>query len=68
MQLKLNGKDLEVNNIKTLTDLVEDKKLKPESIAISYNGDIIFRDDWAKIVQSRDSIHDKISLKTFSPE
>ena len=62
MQLKLNGKDLEVNNIKTLTDLVEDKKLKPESIAISYNGDIIFRDDWAKIVLNE---HDAVDIVMF---
>ncbi|MCP4650889.1 MAG: sulfur carrier protein ThiS [PVC group bacterium] len=62
MKLKFNGKDLEVNNIETLTDLVKDKKLNPESIAISYNNAIIPRKDWERVELKE---HDVIDIVMF---
>lgn len=62
MKLKFNGKDLDVNNIETLIDLVKDKNLKPEAIAIGCNNQIINRDDWGKI---RLKDHDVIDVVMF---
>ena len=45
-----------------LIDLVKDKNLKPEAIAIGCNNQIINRDDWGKI---RLKDHDVIDVVMF---
>lgn len=50
MELTINGKQVTVNGVRTLSDLLKERGLKPKLVAIEHNGEIVPRDqfdNWA---------------------
>ncbi len=45
MKLKVNGKDIDFNE-STVVQLVEHYKLKPKSVVVEKNGEIVSRDNY----------------------
>ena len=49
MQLTVNGKPREVDGPQTLRQFLEAHNVKPEMVAVEYNGDIIRRERYAEV-------------------
>ena len=49
MQLTVNGKPREVDSPLTLRQFLEAHNVKPEMVAVEYNGDIIRRERYAEV-------------------
>lgn len=62
MKIELNGKSISIKNVNTVSDLVKDRNLRPETIAIEYNGDIIKREIWGEVLLKE---KDVIDIVTF---
>jgi sulfur carrier protein len=44
MKVELNGKTTELDGIETVGDLVRSRDLKPQMVAVEYNGEILPRE------------------------
>ena len=50
MRIVLNGKQIEINSVETILDLLKYKGLEPERVVVEYNHGIVKRDEWDKII------------------
>ncbi|MFA6320240.1 MAG: sulfur carrier protein ThiS [Candidatus Omnitrophota bacterium] len=62
MNIKINGKEETVSGIKTILELINDKKLIPEHIVVEQNFKIVPKEEWARTVLNED---DKIEIVSF---
>ncbi|HOM02112.1 MAG TPA: sulfur carrier protein ThiS [Acetivibrio sp.] len=62
MFITLNGKQTEVNDGISLTQLIRSKGLEPESIVIEYNRSILQREEWESVVLKE---NDKLEVLRF---
>ena len=44
MNIELNGKTTDLDGIETVGDLIRSKDLKPQMVAVEYNGEILPRE------------------------
>lgn len=50
IQVTLNGRELELHESISLADYLDDKGLTGRRLAVAHNGNVIPRDDYAKVV------------------
>lgn len=57
IKIKVNGEDISISSNLTLSNLLLERKLSENNIAIELNGEVISKDLWAKkIIKEDDSI------------
>jgi sulfur carrier protein len=62
MILTVNGKEELVREGATLADLLNLRKLDPDSVIVEYNNDIVNQEKWSGIVLKKD---DRIEILRF---
>ncbi len=50
VQIKINGKVTEIEPSLNLASLLETRRIKPGAVVVQYNGDIVDKGLWTKIV------------------
>ncbi|MEJ6952516.1 sulfur carrier protein ThiS [Natronospora cellulosivora (SeqCode)] len=50
MQLTVNGKKEQLDKEMTILDFIFNKDENPESLVIEYNGEIVIRETWGKLL------------------
>lgn len=50
MRVRINGEDLPVISFMTVAALIAQRKIRPETVAVEYNGAILARDKWEETV------------------
>lgn len=57
MKIKFNGKEIELNNVKTVEDLIKEMDVKEKLFAIEKNMEIVARQDYSNtLLKEGDSI------------
>ena len=46
MSVRINGEDLSVVSLTTVAALIDQRKIRPETAVVEYNGVILARDKW----------------------
>lgn len=62
MKVKLNGKEIVLEGVNSLEDLVASRDLKTTSIAISYNEDVIPKENWPETMLKDNDVIDIVTL------
>ena len=50
MKITLNGESVEIQDGTTLTQLLTNRKIKPELVTVEYNGTIVPKENYDKLV------------------
>lgn len=57
MKISINGREEEIKNGRKLLEVLNDKNIKPEVVAVELNGEVVERDDYDKVeIKENDSL------------
>ena len=60
--MKVNGKDIEINNNTTISDLLKELKVNENRVVIELNKEIIVKEDFSKVNLKEDDTVEVISF------
>lgn len=60
--MKINGKEIELEGIKTLAELLDNLKINKDKIVVELDGDIITKESFAEIILKNSNIIEVISF------
>ncbi len=52
IKITLNGESVEISEGKTIKNLLEERKIKPELVTVEHNGTILQKEEYDKIILS----------------
>lgn len=60
--MKVNGKDISLNDKKTISDLLKELKINENRVVVELNREIIVKDDFSKVNLKEDDTVEVISF------
>jgi len=62
LKITLNGKELTLPNGITIAELISQKQLKPETVIVEHNSELVKKETWAGIVLKE---NDRLEILRF---